>query len=104
MNKYVTLVAISLLLLTPISALPQHDENQDNEDRYDSAYDRDKDEVYETSFGNRYEYDLNNPSDRVMYEVDPAAQLRDSIDVDPLREIEQDLGEYGGGVLPDDDQ
>ena len=47
---------------------------------------------YETSFGNKYEYDLSNPSDRIRYEVDPSAQLRDSIDVNPTRELERDLG------------
>ena len=53
---------------------------------------------YESSTGNRYEYDLSDPGDRVEYEVDPGAQLRDEISVDPTREIDQDLGEYGGGI------
>ncbi|WP_289022734.1 hypothetical protein [Desulfobacter postgatei] len=53
---------------------------------------------YESSFGNNYQYDLNSPSDRVEYSVDPAAQLRDSIDVNPTRELESGIGENGGGV------
>ena len=53
---------------------------------------------YESSFGNNYQYDLNNPSDKVEYGVDPAAQLRDSIDVNPTRELESGIGENGGGV------
>lgn len=67
----------------------------------DNPYDNnneDSNRGYESSFGNRYEYDLSRPSDRIRYEVDPAAQLRDSIDVSPSRELERDLGQYGGGV------
>ena len=53
---------------------------------------------YENSAGNRYEYNLGDPGDRVEYEVDLDAQLRDQISVDPTREIDQGLGEYGGGI------
>ncbi len=41
---------------------------------------------------------MNSPSDRVKYGVDPAAQLRDSIDVNPTRELESNIGEHGGGI------
>ena len=104
MKGLMTLVAASLLLVAPISALSQYDSYGDNQEDadgydYDSSYDRDQDKGYESSFGNRYEYDLNDPSDRVMYEVDPSAQLRDSIDVNPVRELERGIGEYGGGAL-----
>jgi hypothetical protein len=88
----------------PISALSQYDgydDDQQNDDGYDSPYDRAPENGYETSFGNRYEYDLSDPSDKIMYEVDPNAQLRDSIDVNPERDLERSLGEYGGGVLDD---
>jgi len=53
---------------------------------------------YESSLGNKYQYDLSKPTDRIQYGVDPAAQLRDSIDVNPTREIEQGIGQYGGGA------
>jgi uncharacterized protein (DUF486 family) len=56
---------------------------------------------YESSFGNKYEYDLSRPGDRLRYDVDPAAQLRDSIDVNPTRELERGLRQYGGGVYRD---
>lgn len=105
MNRIMILVIAGLLLLAPISVLSQYDrydENEENDDVYDSASDRDQDEVYESSFGNRYEYDLNDPGDRVMYEADSHAQLRDSIDVNPVREVERDIGENGGGVLDDE--
>ncbi len=49
--------------------------------------------------GARYQYDLSNPSDRARYTVDPQAQLRDSISVDPQRGIDQDLGQAGGGII-----
>ena len=54
---------------------------------------------YTSSTGSTYEYDLSNPSDRVQYGADPAAQLRDRIDPNPLRRIERNTGQYGGGVL-----
>jgi hypothetical protein len=108
MKKIMTLVSAGLLAVAPISAMSQNDDygNEGNDDgySYDSPYDRDQKEGYESSFGNRYEYDLSDPSDRVMYEVDPNAQIRDSIDVNPVRDVERSIGEYGGGVLDDDDQ
>lgn len=93
-------------MFASISAFSQYDgydDDQADENRheYDRLYDRAEDQGYESSFGNRYEYDLSDPSDRIMYEVDPDAQLRDSIDVNPERELERSLGEYGGGVLDD---
>ena len=107
MKGIMTLVVTGLFLVAPITVLSQYDDyddNQENDDGYgyDSPYDRDQDKGYESSFGNRYEYDLSDPSDRVMYEVDPSAQLRDSIDVNPIRDVERSVGEYGGGVLDDD--
>ena len=56
------------------------------------------DSKYESSSGVKYKYDLSNPSDRVMYDVDPAAQLNDSINVDPRVDIDRSLGQYGGGI------
>lgn len=68
------------------------------------GYDNDTDDSnrgYESSFGNRYEYDLSDPGDRLQYGVDPDAQLRDSLDVDPTRDLERGIGEYGGGAYDD---
>ena len=47
--------------------------------------------------GARYQYDLSNPGDRIRYDVDPAAQLRDQIAVDPRRDIDKSIGQQGGG-------
>ena len=54
---------------------------------------------YRSSFGSTYEYDLSNPSDRVRYRADPKAKLRDRLDINPQRRIERNIGQYGGGVL-----
>lgn len=51
---------------------------------------------YQSSFGNNYQYDLSNQIDRNMYDIDPAAQIRDSIDVNPSRSLERGIGQYGG--------
>jgi len=57
---------------------------------------------YKSSFGKRYEYDMNSISDQMRYEMDPGAQMRDEVykDINPYREMEEDLGEKGGGYLP----
>ncbi len=51
---------------------------------------------YESSSGTKYKYDLSNPSDRLLYEVDPAAQLMDEIN--PMVDIDRGLDQYGGGA------
>jgi hypothetical protein len=53
---------------------------------------------YKGLSGKRYQYDLNNPADQIRYEVDPAAQLRDSINVDPRIELDQGMDVWGGGA------
>jgi hypothetical protein len=53
---------------------------------------------YESRFGTRYQYDLSKPSDRLRYEVDPSAQIRDEMSVDPRRDLDRDMGQYGGGI------
>jgi len=50
---------------------------------------------YESNTGTKYKYDLSKPSDRLRYEVDPSAQLRDSIN--PRVDLDRDMGQYGGG-------
>jgi len=52
---------------------------------------------YQDISGKKYQYDLSNPNDRLQYQVDPGARLRDSIDPDPRRNIDQGVGQYGGG-------
>lgn len=54
--------------------------------------------AYKGSMGTTYQYDLSDPIQRVRYGVDPVAQLRDSISVDPRRQLDQKMGQYGGGI------
>ena len=51
---------------------------------------------YNSTTGNSYQYDLSNPADQVLYNADPAAQLRDRIN--PTVDIDSSLGQHGGGV------
>ena len=59
---------------------------------------RDTESSYKSRFGNEYEYDLSRPVDRIKYETDYDAQRRDSLNIDPMQEIERDLGQRGGGA------
>ena len=55
---------------------------------------------YESSSGTRYKYDLSNPSDRIEYEVDIDAQIKDRtyMPTNPDVKIDRGLNQYGGGV------
>ncbi len=61
-----------------------------------------KNNNYESSFGNKYKYDLSNPSDEIMYSVDPAAQLMDGLykPITPAVGLEESIGQHGGGLIP----
>lgn len=62
-----------------------------------------KQKNYESSYGNTYKYDLSKPGDRIRYNVDPRAQLRDNLHkkTNPRVRLEESLGEYGGGIIRD---
>lgn len=53
---------------------------------------------YRGQSGTSYQYDLSDPAQRLRYETDPVAQLRDSVSVDPRRGLDQSIGQYGGGI------
>lgn len=53
---------------------------------------------YESSTGTKYQYDLNRPSDQNRYEVDTGAQMRDQINVNPMRDLDRSMGQNGGGI------
>lgn len=53
--------------------------------------------TYESSLGNKYQYDLSNPVDSIRYDVDPTAQIKDSVSV--RRDMDISMGEYGGGII-----
>ena len=106
--KKIFYVAITLLIAsTSIAWENDYNNNYNNQDEksfYDehekqeleSEAERNKEYPYESNTGIRYKYDLSNPSDRIMYEVDPSAQVSDSIN--PMVEIDRNLGQYGGGA------
>jgi hypothetical protein len=54
--------------------------------------------LYRGASGAKYRYDLGNPSDNLRYSVDSMTQLRDSMSIDPRREMDQSIGQYGGGI------
>jgi len=56
--------------------------------------------TYKSSFGNKYQYDLSNPLDRVRYNSDPGAQLRDRVTPNPYKDIESNTLQQGGGIYP----
>ena len=101
--KINVLIGLALVLssvTTSSFAWDYMDENNNNDKSIRGYEDNDNSiRGYESSFGNKYEYDLSRPGDRLRYEVDPGAQLRDSIDVNPTRDLERNLGQYGGGVI-----
>jgi hypothetical protein len=53
---------------------------------------------YKSATGTSYQYDLSKPADQNLYSVDPAAQVRDSINVNPAVNIDRGMGQVGGGV------
>ena len=75
---------------------------EDSDDSYygDEPYDKygNPNYRYEGISGQRYQYDLSNPSDQIRYEVDPGAQLRDEINPSPRIELDRDMDQYGGGA------
>jgi hypothetical protein len=91
MNKLILLVIMALLITSPAIAW----ENNYETSRQKQERERNKEYPYESTSGTRYKYDLSKPSDRIRYEVDPAAQIRDSIN--PRVKIDRGLGQHGGG-------
>jgi hypothetical protein len=55
---------------------------------------------YTNSFGNTYQYNLSNPGDRIRYNSDPGAQLRDRVTPNPYKNIELNTLQQGGGIYP----
>ena len=89
--------ALLAILLVSVTATAQ-DIDVSVDDSSTSIYSSPSNRGYTSTTGNRYEYDLSDPGDRVEYGVDVSAQLRDEISVNPTREIDRGLGEHGGGI------
>lgn len=91
MKKIILLVIMALLATSRAVAWDNNYETS----RQKQEKERNKKYPYESTTGTRYKYDLSKPSDRIKYEVDPAAQVRDS--VNPRVGIDRSLGQHGGG-------
>ncbi len=53
---------------------------------------------YEGLSGTRYQYDLSDPCDRLEYQLDLDAQMRDRINPNPGIQLDRELDQYGGGA------
>lgn len=53
---------------------------------------------YEGLSGKKYQYDLSDPIDRIDYQMDLDAQLRDKINPDPMIRMDDDFNQRGGGA------
>lgn len=89
MNKIVALI-LSVGLASPAFAW-----NYDN-DPYDQN--RQPNYRYEGISGQKYQYDLSDPMDRMDYKMDLDAQMRDRINPDPGIRMDQRMRQYGGGA------
>jgi hypothetical protein len=89
--KLILLAIMALLITSPAVA----GDNNYETSRQKQEREINKEYPYQSSTGTRYKYDLSNPSDQIRYEVDPGAQLRDSIN--PKVQIDRGLGQHGGG-------
>jgi hypothetical protein len=67
-------------------------------DSYTPSFDSNSSSGYNTSFGNTYQYNLQNPVDRVRYNSDPSARLRDRVTPNPYKNIERNTLQRGGGI------
>lgn len=101
MNKIFFMV-LALCVSTTASAWENNykdvDSNPDDgslTEEQETEIERNQEYPYESHTGTRYKYDLNDPSNKIMYEVDPAAQIKDS--VNPMVDIDRGLGQFGGG-------
>lgn len=54
---------------------------------------------YQGYSGTRYKYDLSNPMDKVQYDIDVNAQMKDKLnDWKPGVQLDRGMGQYGGGI------
>jgi hypothetical protein len=92
--KLIRLFVIFLWLLTfTVSAKAWDLYSDDPYDRYGNPQYR-----YEGLSGTKYQYDLSDPSDRIEYQLDLDAQMRDRINPNPGIQLDRGLGQYGGGA------
>jgi len=88
MRLIITLILAVTFIVTPAFAWDDDPYGSNGESEY----------KYEGYSGQRYKYDLSDPSDRLEYQVDPEAQMMDRINPSPLIELDRNSGQYGGGA------
>lgn len=66
-----------------------------------SSYINSNNQRYQSNSGTQYQYNMSNPSDRVQYSTDTDAQMRDRMNVNPYRSVDQKMGQVGGGIYED---
>ncbi len=59
-------------------------------------------ESYRSNTGNQYQYDLSKPTDQNRYSTDLDAQRRDQMNINPTRQLDRGMGQFGGGILGSD--
>jgi hypothetical protein len=83
------LVAVVLFFILVMPAYAWNNNQQGNDD---SKF------KYRGSSGTQYQYDMGNPGDKARYQLDLDAQRRDQMSLDPRRNLDQGLGQQGGGI------
>ena len=58
---------------------------------------------YEGNSGAQYQYDLNDLSDSINYSHDIDAQRRDQMNIDTRRNLDNSIGQNGGGIYNGND-
>jgi len=92
-NSLACVFTAVLLILVGSGAAFAWDYSNDPYDQYGNPNYR-----YQGSSGTQYQYDLSRPADQLRYELDLGAQMRDELSVDPRRDLDRDLDQWGGGI------
>jgi hypothetical protein len=87
------IVLVSMALFVTSSALAGDSEYESSRNKKENE--RNKEYHYVSLTGTKYKYDLSKPQDRIKYEVDPDAQMKDA--VNPRVQIDRGFWQYGGG-------
>jgi hypothetical protein len=88
MKLWKTILAILLILQAGVFAYDDEPYNENGDPNY----------RYESNTGTKYQYDLSDPMDRIEYSTDVDAQFRDKMNINPMVDMDRDMGQFGGGV------
>ena len=99
MNKIFLVVLFFVGTSSAYARCESYDYNCYYQNQYNSS--NDTRSQYKGSSGARYQYDLSNPIDKMNYDMDYGAQIRDQINVNPSRSLDRQMNQYGGGIYDD---